>query len=59
LFNEERGTLEKFRPYALPPEPWLAEVRQHLGAKSATSPSIGVLGRAGQLLRGRRPTESE
>jgi hypothetical protein len=59
LFNEERGTLEKFRPYALPPEPWLAEVRKLLGAKTANSPSVGVLSRASELLRGKRAPKTE
>jgi S-DNA-T family DNA segregation ATPase FtsK/SpoIIIE len=30
LFSEERGTMEKFRPYALPPEHWLTEVTRRL-----------------------------
>ncbi|MHC4903930.1 MAG: hypothetical protein ACYTGD_20040, partial [Planctomycetota bacterium] len=59
LFNEERGTLEKFRPYALPPEPWLAEVRKLLGGKSANSPSVGVLSRASELLRGKRAPKTD
>jgi hypothetical protein len=59
LFNEERGTLEKFRPYALPPESWLAEVRKLLGGKSANSPSVGVIKRAGEVLRGKRAPKND
>jgi DNA segregation ATPase FtsK/SpoIIIE, S-DNA-T family len=29
-YSEERGTLEKFRPYGLPPEGWLAEACEKL-----------------------------
>ena len=31
--NEEHGTLEKFRPYALPSEDWLESVQTRLGLK--------------------------
>ncbi len=33
LYNEGLGQLEKFRPYALPSEEWLAHVRQQLAAR--------------------------
>jgi hypothetical protein len=33
FFSEEHGTLEKFRPYALPEEPWLADVAKRLAAR--------------------------
>lgn len=29
-FSEEQGTLEKFRPYALPPKPWFEWLRDQL-----------------------------
>jgi len=32
FYSEERGTLEKFRPYAVPPEAWLDEVRRAFGS---------------------------
>ena len=32
-FSEEHGTLEKFRPYALPEDAWLAEVARKLAAR--------------------------
>ncbi|MCA9087667.1 MAG: hypothetical protein KDA90_03420 [Planctomycetaceae bacterium] len=31
LYREETGTAEKFRPYGLPDDAWLAEYRRHLG----------------------------
>ena len=31
--HEARGVVEKFRPYALPTEEWLAQVREHLHGK--------------------------
>jgi hypothetical protein len=37
LASEEHGTLEKFRPWALPPEPWLGETLRHLSARAATA----------------------
>jgi hypothetical protein len=36
-FSEEQGSMEKFRPYALPNEKWLAEVNQKLVAKRDSS----------------------
>ena len=30
LYNEESGTLEKFRPYSLPSQHWLTEFAQAL-----------------------------
>ena len=33
--SEETGTLEKFRPYGLPPEAWLEHVRQQLARPAA------------------------
>jgi hypothetical protein len=35
LFNEEQGKLEKFRPYLLPDDEWLAKLRKLLTAKKA------------------------
>jgi DNA segregation ATPase FtsK/SpoIIIE, S-DNA-T family len=34
-FSEEQGTLEKFRPYALPPKEWLEQYRERLAAKAS------------------------
>ena len=43
FFNEEHGTLEKFRPYAVPPEAWLAEVAEKLSRKAkAKDPDLTV-----------------
>ncbi|MGD0390087.1 MAG: FtsK/SpoIIIE domain-containing protein, partial [Tepidisphaeraceae bacterium] len=36
-YSEEQGSMEKFRPYALPNEKWLAEVKATLAAKSQAS----------------------
>ncbi len=33
LYNDQQGTLETFRPYALPDRGWLAEVAQQLKPK--------------------------
>ena len=33
MFNEEQGQSEKFRPYALPDEHWLQQVRERLTAR--------------------------
>ncbi|MCP3905408.1 MAG: cell division protein FtsK [Planctomycetes bacterium] len=33
-YNEEEGVLEKFRPYALPEESWIADVRERLGKRA-------------------------
>jgi len=30
LYNEGRGTIEKFRPYGLPTDEWMAAVRAQL-----------------------------
>ncbi|HUB25646.1 MAG TPA: hypothetical protein VL992_09460, partial [Tepidisphaeraceae bacterium] len=35
VYSEEQGTMEKFRPYALPDQPWLERVKNGLGAKKA------------------------
>jgi len=35
FFSEEQGRLEKFRPYGLPPEPWLTRVRERLRGRQA------------------------
>jgi DNA segregation ATPase FtsK/SpoIIIE, S-DNA-T family len=32
-FSEEQGVLEKFRPYALPPADWVAQVKARLGGR--------------------------
>jgi hypothetical protein len=39
FFSEEEGRLEKFRPYGLPPDEWLEEVRERLhgGAPAAAA----------------------
>jgi hypothetical protein len=37
--SEELGALEKFRPYSLPTEQWLARVASHLGQPTALSPA--------------------
>jgi hypothetical protein len=34
-FSEEQGSIEKFRPYALPSAQWLAEIKPKLAAKAA------------------------
>lgn len=36
-YSEEQGSMEKFRPYALPNDKWLAEVKEKLVAKCAAS----------------------
>ncbi|MGD0769451.1 MAG: FtsK/SpoIIIE domain-containing protein [Tepidisphaeraceae bacterium] len=36
-YSEEQGSMEKFRPYALPNEKWLAEVKGTLAAKCQAS----------------------
>jgi hypothetical protein len=36
-YSEEQGSMEKFRPYALPNAKWLAEVQEKLSAKSQAS----------------------
>ncbi len=36
-YSEEQGSMEKFRPYALPNEKWLAEAKQKLAAKTTAS----------------------
>jgi hypothetical protein len=37
LASEEHGTLEKFRPWAVPTETWLAEVLKHLSSRATTA----------------------
>ncbi len=37
LANEEQGTLEKFRPYAVPKDAWLDEIGRRLAAKNESS----------------------
>ena len=34
LYSEERGEVEKFRPYAAPIQEWLTEVKQQLSSRS-------------------------
>jgi ABC-type dipeptide/oligopeptide/nickel transport system ATPase component len=34
-YSEEQGSMERFRPYALPDAEWLAEVKEKLAAKAA------------------------
>jgi len=33
-YSEEHGTIEKFRPYALPEGEWLQRVRERFGSRS-------------------------
>src|SRR6185295_12332902 len=33
-YSEEQGVVEKFRPYALPQDSWLNEIRTHLAART-------------------------
>jgi hypothetical protein len=35
-FSEDQNRLEKFRPYGLPPESWLCQLRERLAARAAT-----------------------
>jgi hypothetical protein len=39
LFSEDQGRLEKFRPYSLPDEAWLAKVKAQLAAKRSATPT--------------------
>ena len=48
LANEERGTLEKFRPYAVPDEAWLTEVGRLLAEKSGARPPLDINVESGQ-----------
>lgn len=41
LYSEERGLLEKFRPYALPEAEWLEEIRAAVEAKGPTATAGG------------------
>ena len=34
-YSEEQGTMEKFRPYALPEKQWLEQIKQQLGTRKA------------------------
>ena len=45
LANEEQGTLEKFRPYAMPSDEWLAEAGRLLAARSGAGPEVTVVPR--------------
>jgi hypothetical protein len=36
-YSEEQGSMEKFRPYAVPDAKWLADVKEKLAAKLASS----------------------
>ena len=38
FFSEEEGRLEKFRPYGLPTEDWLTEVRKHMMSRPIPPP---------------------
>jgi hypothetical protein len=40
-FSEEQGTMEKFRPYALPDKPWLEHVWAKLGSRATTHVGAG------------------
>ena len=46
LANEEHGTLEKFRPYAMPSDEWLAEAGRLLADKSGGRVEVNVVARA-------------
>jgi len=46
LANEEHGTLEKFRPYGMPSDEWLAEAGRLLTLKSRDAVEINVVARA-------------
>ena len=46
LANEEHGTLEKFRPYGIPPDEWLAEAGRMLADKSGGAVEVNVVARA-------------
>jgi hypothetical protein len=47
LFSEEDGRLEKFRPYGLPPEEWLDEVRDRVRqTRRSTAPAPEAAGAA-------------
>ncbi len=35
-YSEEQGTIEKFRPYALPTKPWLDRLKETMAKRSAT-----------------------
>lgn len=39
LYSEEQGTLEKFRPYRVPSEPWLAKYCETLHAWATSDPA--------------------
>jgi hypothetical protein len=47
VYSEEQGTLEKFRPYALPDDAWLAHVRARFAARP-----IGRAAAVGAAARG-------
>jgi S-DNA-T family DNA segregation ATPase FtsK/SpoIIIE len=36
FFSEEQGYVEKFRPYALPEEPWLAEITERIRVRDGS-----------------------
>jgi energy-coupling factor transporter ATP-binding protein EcfA2 len=40
LYSDERGTLEKFRPYGPPSDAWLTSLRQTLSPAEATEPAV-------------------
>ena len=46
LANEEHGTLEKFRPYAMPSDEWLAEAGRLLADKNGGTVKVNVVTRA-------------
>ena len=43
LANEEHGTLEKFRPYAMPSDEWLAEAGRMLADKSGSAVKVNAV----------------
>jgi len=40
FFSEEQGRLEKFRPYGLPDDAYLAEVKQRFDTKTLSKPTV-------------------
>ena len=41
-YSEEQGTMEKFRPYALPDKEWLGMLKEKLGKRAALFPAAVV-----------------
>ena len=43
-YSEEQGTMEKFRPYAVPDKEWLEGVKARLDARAAVAPEPAPAG---------------